>query len=126
MRFLSDEWFAAADRIAQAGPRAGPSAPPTVIEYRVDRGNGEVCVYQLVLGGDQNRVTAGSTRDPDAVLALSYATAAGISSGELQAYEAIRRGLVKVSGRANALVACQSDLRQLNDSLRTLAAGTEY
>ncbi|HEX4217006.1 MAG TPA: SCP2 sterol-binding domain-containing protein, partial [Acidimicrobiales bacterium] len=104
---------------------------------------GRFTVAQNVQGGPGGEVTlimtadAGSLRmtlvdgtqpdlRPDVTIVVSYEDAAALSTGELQAADAITAGRIRVRGDLSVLAAGQAMLVAAQPHLQSLAATTTY
>jgi hypothetical protein len=112
-RFLSPEWFAQLSRLQPSTPPA-LEAPELVIEVLVtgapdDPDDPEATVaYQVALqGNDVRALPPVPGRQPQVRFTTDYATAAGVASGHLSAYDALLGGRTRVSGEAALLVSRQ-------------------
>jgi len=109
-RFLSPEWFAQLSRLQPSTPPA-LEAPELVIEVLVTGAPDDpeaTVAYQVALQGNDVRALPPRPRPPPQLrFTTAYATAAGIASGQLSAYDALLGGRTRVSGEAALLVSRQ-------------------
>jgi hypothetical protein len=141
-QFLSAEWVAAFNEALE-----GLEPDATVVGGSIAAARGSFSVEQLVLDapGDRTlRVRLGleggrlsmslPDEDPRAegqgpanvVISLSYADAAAVSRGDLDAARALGEGRVRIKGDLAMLTALQGILASAGARLADLRAGTTY
>jgi hypothetical protein len=132
-RFLSDAWFdelsVGAERLAGQHDNAGHEPSGTAEQVAADSAAPELVVeviasgapegevrYQIVMELDGPRLVSHRKdfRPANVELRASYATLAGIASGEVSAIDALSAGLARVSGNIAALSANQSGIGGLD------------
>ncbi len=133
-RFYSPEWVDAfnagvADLDVGAtnseGSLVASSGHFCVAQSVPDAPGGEITVTLLVTDG-RCSLRLDATETPDVTVSLSYADAAALSRGELDASQALGAGRVRVRGDLSVLVAAQSLLRAAAECLGDLRAATTY
>jgi len=127
-RYLSPEWFEAAQAAIDASGAAGGATvdPPVVVQHVVTGGMAGDVTYHVRVNGDGIRIEAGDDPDATVVFIEDYATAAAIGRGELSAQGAFMTGRIRATGDLPRLVE-QSDLFQgLEDVLAALRSETSY
>jgi SCP-2 sterol transfer family len=137
-RFLSPEWVKAFDAALE-----GVALPEPGEDAGIAASSGRFTVAQNVHGAPDGDVTmlmtadAGSLRmalvdeadpdvRPDVTIVLSYQDAAALSTGELQAADAISAGRIRVRGDLSVLAAGQAMLVAAQAHIQELAATTTY
>ncbi|HEX4246144.1 MAG TPA: SCP2 sterol-binding domain-containing protein [Acidimicrobiales bacterium] len=137
-RFLSPAWVHAFDTALE-----GVVLPEPGEDVGIAASDGRFTVAQRVHGGPDGEVTLVMTADagslrialvdgadpglaPDVTIVLSYEDAARLSTGELQAADAITAGRIRVRGDLSVLVAGQAMLVAAQAHIRPLAADTTY
>ena len=122
VRFLSDDWLAAAADLTAAG--AGNSVV-CVVEQVVRNGDGEVR-YQVHVTAGAARVEPNADVAADVEIVENYDVAVAISRGELDPGAALAGGSITVRGDAGRLAAAADSLARMNDVLAPLRQRTEY
>jgi hypothetical protein len=118
MRFLSDEWLAAMDRLlATSAPLADPLVLQQVVAGERD--------YYLQLGPGTVTVAVGRHPHPTVTFTQSRATAWAVFAGDISAEEAFVRGDIDLSGDVTALLAHGPVLAELAGHLVPLRDQTE-
>ena len=122
VRFLSDEWLAAAAELTAAG--AGNSVV-CVVEQVVHNGDHQVR-YQVHVSEGAARVDPRTAAAADVEIVEDYDVAVAISRGELDPGTALARGSITVRGDAGRLAAAADSLARMSDVLAPLRDRTEY
>lgn len=123
VRFLSDEWLAAADtaltelRIG-GGPRWG-------VGYRVVGGPDGTTDHQLLFADGRVSACRGSV-DASVTLTLDWQLAVAINQGEVSAQSAFLDGRIQLSGDPGVLLGHQHELTAADARLTSLRARTAY
>ena len=128
VRFLSPEWIAALDAAAQeatvpAGVRL--TIQQIVTDVGLDGGDGEVR-YHLVFDGGRLRVLPGEAGSPDVTLLQTRDVAAALSSGTLNAQQALEAGRLKLRGDIGHLAREGKALGAVEDVFAAVRADTAY
>ncbi len=113
--FLTTEWFAELNEtLAAAGPvpfERGASAFRVVIEFP-DAPRALPHAMTFTLGPEGASVDVGDHLAADALIRLSFADAAALTSGKFDSATALREGRIKVRGDINAIVPVLNWLQQ--------------
>jgi hypothetical protein len=148
MRYLSPEWFAAAqaaidsdgqlrersaglrltiEQTVTGGPEQAVTEGPGPPGPSPRPGSaGEVIRWHVVLDHGSARLVLGPAPRADLRFRASYAVAAAIARGDLAAPIAFVRGQLTVGGDLNLLSAHQRTLAALHDVLRDVRRATSY
>ena len=104
VKYLSQEWHAAAKDLAQTFPeRAGATAR---MAYKVTGGpEGDIDYYQIVESGHVTDQALGLLDDADFTLAATWDDSVKVAKGELDANAAFMQGRMKVTGNVGKLMA---------------------
>ncbi len=127
VRFLSDEYMAEATRVMNGDEafRAAIDGLNLEMQFTVtDAPDEDDFDYYIRIADGRGEMARGTLDDPDARIRNSYATAAGISRGEINSATAFMTGKLKVSGNVAKLMAAQSALGKLQDAMA--AVDVEY
>lgn len=100
--FLSEEWFAAANR--RLADTATPRPPLRVVFEVTDGPANRPHAFTLVLGAEAARLQPGDDFASDLVIALAFRDAAALAEGTLNGSLALREGRLKLRGDVGALV----------------------
>ena len=123
-RFLSPEWIAALD--AAAREATVPAGVRLTIQQNVTDGkDGEVC-YNLVVDGGRLRFLPGEAEAPDVTLVQTREVAAALSSGTLNAQQALEAGRLKLRGDIGHLAREGNALGAMEDVFAAVRADTSY
>jgi putative sterol carrier protein len=110
-KFLSDEWFGAADAAVKSDPTfTGAAAGKDLgVQFVVTDGadGGELNYYLSIVGGDSS-IAKGDLEGADVTVSSDYETAVGIAKGELNTQMAFMTGKVKVAGNLATLMMHQN------------------
>jgi hypothetical protein len=129
-RYLSPDWFAAANEAAHDRRLAGgdlvlrqvitgaPDAPGGEVRYQVRIGDGHIT---LEPDGPSTASTA-----VDATFTEDYPTAVAMFRGELSPQDALMAGRVSVAGNVAAVVANQAALAELGSLFDDVRAATTF
>ena len=126
VRFLSPEWIAALDTAARdatipAGVRL------TIQQIVTDGGDGDGEVsYHLVLDDGRLQVRPGVAEAPDVTLIQTREVAAALSSGTLNAQQALEAGRLKLRGDIGHLGREGKALGAMEDVFAAVRADTTY
>lgn len=129
MKFLSQEWFVAVGE-ALAGNAAVQTAAAGA-NFGVQQvvtgapGGSEIRHYFKVDGG-VFEIGLGDLPGADATMTASYADAAALNKGELDAMAAFGSGKMLVTGNMAVLMQNQAVLGQMNGAFEALREQTEY
>jgi len=121
VKFLTDEWAAAAQEAmnADAGFVAAIGTNTARLQQVVTTPDGEKRYYVKLESGAAE-VAMGDIDNPDATITQDYDTAKGISTGELSAVSAYMTGKLRVTGDLMKLMTMQGVLTQLPNALKSL------
>lgn len=124
VRYLSEEWLAAADRaVRDASP--APSGP-LVIDQRVARDN-TVVGWRTTFGAGSTIVAIdGNAGDADAVFSQSFDTARAIAQGDTDAHQAFLLGDIRFEGSIDALITHRDSFEWLEQTLAPVMAATTW
>ncbi len=110
-KFLSDEWFEAADSAVKTDPTftSAAAGKDLKVQFKVTdvADVGEVD-YFLSIDSGQTQVAKGELDEPDVTVTSDYATAVGIAKGELNTQMAFMTGKIKVAGNLATLMMHQN------------------
>lgn len=122
IRYLSDEWFAEADRaVSSLSPVDGKLVvgfyvavdETTSVAYRAELGPGPVAIRDGI-------------GDAPVVFNLDWELAAGIANGAISPQRAFLDGQLTLAGDAGQLLGFQQSLAAFDDQLATLRHRTDY
>jgi putative sterol carrier protein len=120
--YLSVQWIAeAAEAVARHPGVQAQSSQPLVIEVIT----GDVA-YHVVAANGRVELVGGRTTHPDVVFTQSVQVARAVARGETRAQEAFVTGALRISGRADALVAARPLLEAIDAALAPVRAATEF
>jgi hypothetical protein len=124
VEFLSDAWIERMDAAARAADDLA-SDEPFVVETEVHPPDGSAGAggHQVGFGPDGARVTRAGL-PPDVVLVTDRATAWALHQGTLRAQDAFARGVLKVRGRPEVLVAHADVLAAFERAVAPVRADT--
>jgi hypothetical protein len=126
-RYLSDEWFAAADQAGAASTRGHDErAGALVVQHVVTGGPAGNRSFQVVLDAGGLQITPGEAAHATVTFTLDYDAAAAIARGELSAQAAFMAGRLRVGGDLRALVDHHRAHQELDDVLGAVRAQTTY
>lgn len=127
LRYLSEEWMAAADEAVRAAASLGDATAGIglVIRQTVTGAgpDGGAVTYRIVLDHGANSVQAGDG-EADVSFTTDLATAAAIAGGTQSAQTAFLDGRIRLGGDVQALMAHQGVLADLDDVLGPVRART--
>ena len=127
-RYLSPEWFDAAQRAAagNAALQAATVGAHVIVEHEVTGGpDGDVRFHVVVDDGSVEIVNAPAP-EPTVTFVQSYETAAAIGKGELSAQGAFLIGQLRVRGDLPKLVDEMDAFAGVDDLFDGLQAQTDY
>ena len=114
--FLSTEWLARLDDLAQAAADLADAAdPPVVIEQQVQRGDGDTVVYHLVLGPGPARVYAGHAARADLTLVATEDAAGRLHASRTNAQACLADGTLRLRGNPEVLTRHAAVLDRIGD-----------
>jgi SCP-2 sterol transfer family protein len=126
VRFLSPEWIAALDSAArEATIPAGVRLTIQQVVTDGGGGDGEVS-YHLVLDAGRLQVLPGEAEAPDVTLIQTREVAAALSSGTLNAQQALEAGRLKLRGDIGHLAREGKALGAMEDVFAAVRADTTY
>jgi hypothetical protein len=127
-RYLSSEWFDAAQAaIDAAGAASGSLADPAIVVQHVVTGAGDGDVtYHLRHEDGTVRLQRGAAGDAAVVFTESYDTAAAIARGDLSAQTAFMAGRIRVRGDLSRLMEQSEAFRDIEGVLAGLRSETTY
>lgn len=128
MKFLRSEWFDAvgANLAANEDLQAACSGANFGVQQVVTAApDGEIKHYFKVTDG-QFEIGPGELDAPDATMTATYADAAAMNKGELDAMTAFASGKMLVTGNMAILMQHQAVLTQMNTAFEALRDQTEY
>jgi hypothetical protein len=126
--YLSDEWFAAADRaLAASEPlRSAAAGVRLTVQHHVTGGpDGDRC-FHVVIDHGAVGLRPGPTESPDVTFTETYDTATAIARGERSAQSAFLTGDLQVGGDLEVLVAHEKPLHAVVDVLADVRAATGF
>jgi putative sterol carrier protein len=128
VRYLSLSWLEAltqaiADRAAVA---AVPIDQPIGVTQVVTKGPEGTIVYHLQVDNDGVRFGPGPADPEDVRFEQKWKTAVGVATGKLPAPEAFLKGLIRLSGDRDKLIAAQPVMASLEPIFATVREQTEY
>ncbi len=120
LRYLSPEWFAAANELLTALP-----APeqPTIVGYSVTDGDDKV-IWTLTADDTGLRLCPGESAP--FCLAMDYPTAAAISAGSQSAQRAFLAGAIELIGDRTQIPAAAAAIGSADGALTSLRERTTY
>ncbi|MEO8265830.1 MAG: SCP2 sterol-binding domain-containing protein [Ilumatobacteraceae bacterium] len=83
-------------------------------------------IYHLRLGGGTASFAAGPAATEDVCMEQSWATAAAVATGELNAQEAFIKGLIRLTGNQQKLIESQPVFAALDAVFTSVREQTEY
>ena len=83
-------------------------------------------IYHLRLGGGSASFGAGPAGAEDVCMEQSWATAAAVATGELNAQEAFIKGLIRLTGNQQKLIESQPVFAALDAVFTSVREQTEY
>jgi hypothetical protein len=128
VRYTSPEWIAAAGRALadDAGLKDATVDVRLTIEQVVTGGPTGTVRWHVAIDHGRVELAEGPADAADLRFTTTYATAAGVASGELAAQRAFAEGRLRVGGDLSLLVAHHRTLASLDDALAAVRADTEY
>ena len=124
VRFLSPEWIAALD--AAAREATVPAGVRLTIQQIVTDGSGDEVRYHLVLDEGRLQVLPGEAESPDVTLVQTRDVAAALSSGTLNAQQALEAGRLKLRGDIGHLAREGKALGAMEDVFAAVRADTSF
>lgn len=124
-RYLTPEWFEAAQRALDAALPETASDGRVVVQQTITGGpDGDVAYHVIVDGRVQ--IARGEAADPTVTFIESWDTAGAIARGELSAQGAFMSGLIRVRGDLPKLVECGNAFDGVDDALADVRAQTTF
>ena len=128
VRYLSLAWIdALSNEVVNSTPLAALANEHRigVTQVVTDGPEGNV-TYHLRLGDGSASFGPGPAEDEDVRMEQSWATAAAIATGELNAQEAFIKGLIRLTGNQQKLIESQPVFAALDAVFTTVRQQTEY
>ncbi len=128
VRYLSLAWIdALSQEVAKSAALAALADTHQigVTQVVTDGPEGNV-IYHLRLGGGTASFGAGPAEAEDVRLEQSWATAAAVATGELNAQEAFIKGLIRLTGNQQKLIESQPVFAALDAVFTSVRGQTEY
>ncbi len=122
-QFLSPEYLAAATAALNGNPAFVESIRDVdlSVQFNVsDTPSGEDSAYTLAIGSGAAELVPGVDEGADVTVANDYATAVGISKGEINTQVAFMQGKLKVGGNMAALLIHQNVIGELANTLSAI------
>lgn len=128
IRYLSEEWFAAADEALRTDTSIGRAFGDTrfVLEQVVTGAVGGDIAYSIEVQPGAVSVHAGSTGSPTVTFTVDLDTAIGIARGTANAQEGFTSGRLHFSGDVGILLRHHEALAALDDVLADLRSRTDF
>ena len=128
-RYLSPEWFSAAN--AAAASRRLDSVDLVLLQVITGGPEGDVRYRVSIEGGHitlsaDSADHAGAAEHADATFTEDYSTAVAVFRGELSPQDALTQGRVRVAGNMAAIVAHQPALAELGAVFDDMRAATTF
>ena len=128
VRYLSLAWIDALSQEVAKSDALGTLADTHqigVTQVVTDGPEGTV-IYHLRLGGGTASFGAGPAEAEDVRMEQSWATAAAVATGELNAQEAFIKGLIRLTGNQQKLIESQPVFAALDAVFTSVREQTEY
>ena len=128
MKFLREDWFDAVSELLAANDdlqAACTGASFGVQQVVTPAPGGDIKHFFRVMDG-KFEMCLGELPAPDATMTASYADAAAMNRGELDAMSAFGSGKMLVTGNLAILMQHQAVLTQMNTAFEALRDKTEY
>ena len=128
VRYLSLAWIDALSQEVAHSPRLAALADTHrigVTQVVTDGPEGDV-IYHLRLGDGSASFGAGRAEAEDVCMEQSWATAAAVATGELNAQEAFIKGLIRLTGNQQKLIESQPVFAALDAVFTSVREQTEY
>ncbi len=128
VRYLSLAWIDALSQEVAKSDALGTLADTHqigVTQVVTDGPEGTV-IYHLRLGGGTASFGAGPAEAEDVCMEQSWATAAAVATGELNAQEAFIKGLIRLTGNQQKLIESQPVFAALDAVFTSVREQTEY
>ena len=128
VRYLSLAWIDALSQEVANSPRLAALADTHrigVTQVVTDGPEGDV-IYHLRLGDGSASFGAGRAEAEDVCMEQSWATAAAVATGELNAQEAFIKGLIRLTGNQQKLIESQPVFAALDAVFTSVREQTEY
>lgn len=128
VRYLSLAWIdALSQEVANSSELAALAATHeiSVTQVVTDGPEGDV-TYHLRLGDGSASFGAGRADAEDVCMEQSWATAAAVATGDLNAQEAFIKGLIRLTGNQQKLIESQAVFAALDAVFTSVREQTEY
>jgi hypothetical protein len=127
VRYLSDEWFVAADKALadDESLRAPLTDVRLTVEQTVPDAPDGATTWSIVIDRGTARLVVGPAPDADIRFRTSYRVASAIARGQLAAPVAFLRGELSVGGDLQLLTTHQRALAAVSDVLSEVRQATE-
>jgi putative sterol carrier protein len=122
VKFLSEEWaneITSALNSSDDFKTAAGGQTAKIQQVVTDAPDGET-KYYFKLDGGAAEVALGELADAEATITQNYATAAGISKGELNAQNAFMQGKLKISGNMMKLMQLQGVINSMSKAVASV------
>jgi hypothetical protein len=128
MKFLREDWFEAARKLMGDNDdlKAATSGANFAVQQLVTEAPGGEIRHYFKAEDGNFQFALGELDAPDATLTATYANAAAMNKGELDAMSAFGSGKMLVTGNLAVLMQHQAVLTQMNKAFEELRAETEY
>ncbi len=124
LAFLSEEYLAAGESVANADPGVQQAIADLDLSMAVDVADGPDgdFTYHIAISGGKVAIGRGDLDEPDARVRNSYDVAARMARGELGNQMALLTGKIKISGGLGKLVKHQGTLDMIQAILSDIDA----
>lgn len=122
MRYLSDEWLAAANEAVQVS--SAPAGRVVIDQHVSDAGS-----WRTVIDATSSiqRITDGEDlASPDAAFRQSRETAQAVATGETDAHQAFLLGAITFEGQIDVLIERRASLQWLQETLAPVMQATTW
>lgn len=128
VRYLSLAWIdALSHEVSESEELASLAATHSITVTQVVTGGPEGDVtYHLRLGDGTASFSAGPADHSDVRMEQSWSTAKAVATGELSAQEAFLKGLIRLTGDQQKLIASQPVFAELDRVFADVRQRTEY
>jgi len=121
VRYLSNDWFSAADTALNA---LAPAPSNARVGFIITGGPDGDIRYNLRLGAESVGIDTEPT--PDVALTLPWSLAVAIATGEASAQRAVLDGEIRISGDVRVLLGNNDTLGVIDDKLAGLRSETVF
>jgi putative sterol carrier protein len=128
VRYLSLAWLdALSQEVAKSAALSALAGTHKIgVTQVVTDGPEGTVVYHLRLGDGSASFGAGAAEAEDVCMEQSWATAAGVATGKLNAQEAFIKGLIRLTGNQQKLIESQPVFAALDAVFTSVREQTEY